>query len=51
MLDNLPLLAVIIMLLWVGAFAYYMTTSNAQRQLERDIEALKNRLNEDEENA
>ena len=51
MLENLPVLAIIIILFWVGIFVYYMMTSNAQRKLEHDIEALKQRLYEDEKNA
>lgn len=50
MLENLSLLAIIMIVLWVGIFAYYMTISNAQRKLENDIEALKNRLDQDEKN-
>ena len=49
MLENLSLLAIVIILFWVGIFIYYMMTSNAQRKLESDIVALKKRLNEDEE--
>lgn len=51
MFESLSLLAIVIILFWVGIFIYYMMTSNAQRKLENDINALKERLNEDEKNA
>lgn len=40
MFDNLMLVAVIAIILWIGIYAFYMVTSRQQRQLQQDIEAL-----------
>lgn len=51
MFASLPLIAVVIILLWVGIFVYYLTTSRSQQTLEQEIEALKKILDDDEKHA
>ena len=49
MFENLVLIAVIIMILWVGTLAYYLVTSRQQTDLQENIESLQTML-EDGEN-
>lgn len=46
MLDNLTLLAIIIIVFWLGALAYYFVTSQKQDAIREDLDALRNRLDE-----
>lgn len=46
MFENLLLIAVVIMVLWVGVLAYYLITSRQQTDLQKDIESLRNMLDE-----
>jgi hypothetical protein len=46
MFENLLLIAVVIMIMWVGALAYYLITSRQQTDLQKDIESLRNMLDE-----
>jgi preprotein translocase subunit YajC len=48
MLDNLLTVAIIIIVLWLGAMAFYFYVSRRQRELEEDIEKLRERLDKDE---
>jgi hypothetical protein len=44
MYDNLLIVTIIILALWLGATAYYLYTSRQQEGLEKDIAALHNQL-------
>lgn len=44
MLDNLTLIAIVIIVLWLAAFAFYMFTSRQQPRIEEELEALKEML-------
>lgn len=44
MFENLVVVAIIIILLWVGAFVYYFYVSRQQNELEDEIEKLKTQL-------
>lgn len=46
MLDNLLLIAVVIMIMWVGIMAYYLYTSRRQTDLQKEIEDLREMLDE-----
>ena len=46
MLENLLLIAVVIMILWVGVLAYYLYTSRQQTDLQKEIEDLRDMLDE-----
>lgn len=48
MFENLVLIAVVIMILWVGALAFYLITSRRQTDLQKDIETLQKMLDEGE---
>lgn len=48
-LDNLPLLATIIIVFWIGALAFYFHTSRQQKEIRRDLDALRAMLDEEEE--
>ena len=48
MFENLVLIAVVIMILWVGALAYYLITSRQQSDLQENIESLQSMLEEGE---
>lgn len=48
MLENLLLIAIVIMVMWVGALAYYLVTSRQQTDLQKDIESLRDMLDETE---
>lgn len=49
MLDNLTLLAIIIIIFWVGALAYYFYISRQQNEIRKDLDALREKLDETEE--
>lgn len=49
MLDNLPLLALIIIVFWLGALAFYFYTSRQQKEIRGDLDALREMLGEEEE--
>jgi hypothetical protein len=44
MFDNLTLIVVLIILLWVGLFAFYIYTSRQQEHIGQEIDALNNKL-------
>lgn len=44
MLENLVVVAVVIILLWLGAMAYYLFVSRQQNDLEDEIEKLRTQL-------
>lgn len=46
MFGNLLLIAVVILIMWVGILAYYMITSRQQNDLQKDIENLREMLDE-----
>jgi hypothetical protein len=48
-LENLPLLATIIIVFWLGALAFYFHTSRQQTEIRRDLDALRAMLDEEEE--
>ncbi|HEX6385764.1 MAG TPA: hypothetical protein VF177_13925 [Anaerolineae bacterium] len=48
MLDNLPLIAIVLIILWLAAFAFYMYTSRQQRDIENELDALKKMLGPEE---
>jgi hypothetical protein len=49
MLDNLYLLAAIIIILWLATLAYYFYTSRQQKDIQQEIEWLRDHLKEDED--
>ena len=48
MLDNLALLAGLIVILWLVAFGIYFFTTRQQRALEQDLSGLQQLLDEEE---
>jgi hypothetical protein len=48
-LDNLTLIALIIMVLWIGAIGYYFYTSRQQNTISHEIDELKEMLGEEGE--
>ncbi len=48
MLENLTLVAVVIAVLWLGAFGYYLYTSRQQSSIADDLERLQKKLDEAE---
>jgi hypothetical protein len=48
MFENLLLIAVVIMILWVGILAYYLVTSRQQTDLQKNIESLREMLDEED---
>ena len=48
MLENLALVAVVIIVLWLGAMAFYFYVSRQQRDLADEIEKLRDQLDEAE---
>jgi len=44
MLDNLSVIAIVLIVLWLAAFAFYIYTSRQQQDIEEDLEALKKML-------
>lgn len=51
MFSNLTLLAILILVLWAGAFAYYFIVSRQQQDLSKEIETLKELLEDSESEA
>ncbi|MFW5940433.1 MAG: hypothetical protein ACOC9C_00735 [Chloroflexota bacterium] len=49
MLDNLNLLAILIIALWAAAIAYYFYTSRQQNEIRKDLEQLRAMLDEENE--
>ena len=50
MFENLTVLAIVIIVIWVAAFAYYLRMSRRQRQLREELDGLRAML-DDEENS
>ena len=48
MFENLTLVIILIVILWLGAFAYYLYTSRQQKNLADKVEQLEKRLDEAE---
>jgi hypothetical protein len=48
-LDNLTVLAIVIAAFWLGALAYYFYTSRQQGAIRHDLDALRDKLDELEE--
>ena len=48
MLDNLTLLAIIIIVVWVATLAYYFHVSRQQKEIREDLDALRAMLDEEE---
>lgn len=48
MFENLTLLIVLIVVIWVGAFGYYLYTSRQQKKIADDLAKLQKKLEEDE---
>ena len=46
-LDNLTLLAVVIIVFWLGALAYFFYTSRQQKEIQEELDVLRDML-EDE---
>ena len=51
MFDNLTLLIIIIVALWVGAFGFYLYTSRQQKDIADELERLQKKLDEDEKHS
>jgi hypothetical protein len=49
-LDNLTILAIVIIVFWLGALAFYFYTSRQQSSIRADLDALRGRLEELDEN-
>jgi hypothetical protein len=49
MLENLLLIAVVIMIMWLGVLAYYLVTSRQQTDLQKNIESLRDMLDKTED--
>lgn len=50
MLENLTLLAIIIIVFWLGALGYYFYTSRQQSDIQDDLTSLRAKLDEFEKN-
>ena len=48
MFDNLLLIAIVIIIMWVAVLAYYLFASNRQIDLQENIEALNKMLEQSE---
>lgn len=48
MFDNLVLVAIVIIVMWLGAMAYYYFVSRQQNELANEIEKLRAQLDESE---
>jgi hypothetical protein len=48
MFENLMLVVVLIVILWLGAFGYYLYTSRQQKEIIDDLERLNKKLDEAE---
>lgn len=46
MLENLTLLAIIIIIFWLGALTFYFYTSRQQHDIQNDLDALRAKLDE-----
>jgi hypothetical protein len=51
MLDNLMVVAVIIIILWLGALTYYLYVSRQQNELGQEIDKLRKQLDSIEREA
>lgn len=49
MLDNLTLLALIIIVVWVATLAFYFYTSRQQKEIREELEAVRDLLEKEEE--
>lgn len=49
MLESLPLIAILFFLFWLLIFFLYFRVSRQQRDLQQEIDALRNRLQESRE--
>ena len=49
MFENLTVLAIVIIVIWVGAFVYYLRMSRRQQRLREELDALRAMLDEEEE--
>ena len=47
MLDNLTLLALIIIAVWAVTFIFYFYTSRQQKEIREELDALRSLLNEE----
>ncbi len=47
MFDNLTLIAVIVIVFWLGIFAFYMMTAKKQDDIQKEIESVEKMLEED----
>lgn len=45
-LDNLTLLAVVIIVFWMAAMAYYIYTSRQQQEIRKELQGLRSMLDE-----
>lgn len=45
---SLTLIVIVVLLLWVGGFAYYLYLSRQQEHIAEDIKIVKNKLNQGE---
>ncbi len=48
MFENWSLIVALIVILWLGAFSYYLYTSRQQKGIADELERLQNKLDEDE---
>lgn len=48
MFDNLIIVAVIAIILWVGLFIFYLISSRQQQKIERDLQDLESMLQDEE---
>lgn len=48
MFENLNLLIVLIVILWLGAFGFYLYTSRQQKNIGDELERLQKKLDESE---
>ena len=48
MIDNLTVLAVIVIVLWIATLLYYYRVSRQQREIQEELDALRVRLEETE---
>jgi hypothetical protein len=49
MLENLTLLAIIIILLWLASLTYYFYVSRQQKEIQKDVDWLREQLKDDNE--
>lgn len=48
MFENLTVLAIIIIVIWIAAFAYYFRMSRRQQELREELDALRAMLDDEE---